>query len=183
VREPLPDYVVAPDPSAGPPAPPPPPSPEPEPEPDLGPLPDYIVDPNRPAPPRPEPKPREVEPAPRAADPVTASREEVSGAEAAGIYFPPVTSFPAPRDDDDESPRPEPRKAPRRRPAAEPAKPKSKRSQEEPGDETAEPSWMAGLSNRLSAYSLAKEGQQAEDAPAEDDEAAGEGTPPSEKAS
>jgi hypothetical protein len=78
----------------------------------------------------------------------------MSNAEASGLYFPPTTAFPIRRDDDD-TPRPK-RPAPRRQ-AAEP--PKGKRSTEpaEPGDEGAEVGWMAGLSNRLSAYSLSDE--------------------------
>jgi hypothetical protein len=75
----------------------------------------------------------------------------MSNAAAAGLYFPPVTAFPTPRDDEDES-RPAKRPA-RRRPPTEAGKPK-KSEAAEPGDEGHEVSWMAGLSNRLSAYSL-----------------------------
>jgi hypothetical protein len=42
---------------------------------------------------------------------------------------------------------------------------------------------MAGLSNRLSAYSLAEEGEQSPDAPGADDAPGEDETPASEKAS
>jgi len=134
---------------------------EPEEEVDLGPLPDFVIDPNlppelRPAPP-PKPEPVTPPPAPSLKVQTTAKAEEatMSNAEASGLYFPPTTAFPIRRDDDDDAPRPK-RPAPRRQ-AAEP--PKGKRSTEpaEPGDEGAEVGWMAGLSNRLSAYSLSDE--------------------------
>ena len=49
-------------------------------------------------------------------------------------------------------------KSPRGRPAAGSGRSKRVRSREaEPGDESEEVSWMEGLSNRLSAYSLAGE--------------------------
>jgi acyl-coenzyme A synthetase/AMP-(fatty) acid ligase len=154
--EPLPDFVVPPGTTPGPSAPPP--APEPEPEPDLGPLPDYIVDPDRP----PEAKPKAPE---RAAAAAAQPVHEIAGepeaeASPSGLYFPPVTSFPAPRDDPDDDPerKRETPKAPRRRPAPSPAKSKrGKSGAAEPGDEAEEVSWMAGLSNRLSAYSLAEE--------------------------
>ncbi len=166
--EPLPDYVVPPDAAAARATPPSPPRPEPEPEPEPEPLPDYIVDPNRPSRPA-KPTPQVAHPQ-QAPDPPRAPVDETSGAAAAGLYFPPVTSFPLPRDDEDESPRPASRTAPRRRPAPEPgtSKSKAKRSQEEPGDETLAAGWMAGLSNRLSAYSLGTEGREPDAAPADD---------------
>src|SRR5262249_28916373 len=95
-----------------------------------------------------------------------------------GIYFPPVTAFPTPRDDpdgDSDSPR-ETRRAPRRRPTAEPTT-KRPTDSADPGDDGTEVSWMQGLSNRLSAYSLADE--DADHDPAADldgDGPAGEGT-------
>jgi hypothetical protein len=154
--EPLPDFIVPP--RATPEPPPPPPLPEPEPEPDLGPLPDYIVDPNRP----PEAKPRTPE---RTTPPATpkpflevASEPEPEGS-STGLYFPPATSFPIPRDDPDEDAerKRDAPKAPRRRPASDPGKSKRGKSGAEPGDEAEEVSWMEGLSNRLSAYSLAED--------------------------
>jgi len=170
--EPLPDFVVPP--SSTPKAPPPPP--EPEPEPDLGPLPDYIVDPNRP----PDANPEAPE---RAAAAASKPFLEVAGeadpeTSPPGLYFPPVTSFPAPREDTDETERRrDAPKTPRRRPAADPGKSKRVKSgAAEPGDEADEVSWMQGLSNRLSAYSLAEEDananatdEPAADAPADAD--------------
>ena len=158
--EPLPDFVVPPGATPAPPAPPP--TPEPEPEPDLGPLPDYIVDPDRP----PEARPKAPE---RAAAAASQTLHEIAGepeteASSSGLYFPPVTSFPAPRDDpdDDAERKRETPKAPRRRPAPSPTKSKrGKSGAAEPGDEAEEVSWMAGLSNRLSAYSLAEEEEAA----------------------
>jgi len=151
--EPLPDFVVPP--GSAPKAPPTPPAPEPEP--DLGPLPDYIVDPNRPT----EARPTAPE---RAAASAAKPFLEVAGkpeseASPPGLYFPPVTSFPAPREEPDDSERRrDTPKAPRRRAAAEPGKSKrGKSGAAEPGDEADEVSWMQGLSNRLSAYSLAEE--------------------------
>ena len=93
--EPLPDFIVPP--GTTPPAPPP--APEPEPEPDLGPLPDYVVDPNRP----PEPKSRAPErTAPVEPKPFLEVVSELdSEASSAALYFPPVTSFPTPREDTD----------------------------------------------------------------------------------
>jgi hypothetical protein len=172
---PLPDYVVdAPAESQPAVAPEPPVSPlEPEEEEDLGPLPDYVIDPSRPqeltppAPPRAVVKP--IPPLELAPDP---SVEEPSRADAAGLYFPPVTAFPAPREernDDPDSPR-ESRRAPRRRAPAEPGTSKHSTEPAEPGDETTEVSWMHGLSNRLSAYSLSDEDADGESA-AEADEA------------
>jgi hypothetical protein len=167
--EPLPDFVVPQ--SSSPKAPPPPP--EPEPEPDLGPLPDYIVDPNRP----PEAWPKAPERAAAAASKpfLEVASEPESEAPPPGLSFPPVTSFPAPRDDpDDAERRRDAPKAPRRRPVADPGKSKRGKSGEaEPGDEAEEVSWMAGLSNRLSAYSLAEEEADADatDKPAADEPA------------
>jgi hypothetical protein len=153
---PLPDYVVAPNSTTDPHAPPL--APEPEPEPELGPLPDYIVDPNRP----PEARPKAPEPAPAAASKPSpqAAGEPEREASPSGLYFPPVTAFPVPREDseDDLERKRDAPKTPRRQPA--PSSTKSKRGKSgaaEPGDEADEVSWMAGLSNRLSAYSLAEE--------------------------
>jgi hypothetical protein len=83
----------------------------------------------------------------------------MSNASAAGIYFPPTTAFPIPRDDDGPA---REKRAPRRRPAADVNKSKRSSAPAEPGDEGAEAGWMAGLSNRLSAYSLADEDAEPE---------------------
>jgi acyl-coenzyme A synthetase/AMP-(fatty) acid ligase len=168
---PLPDFVVEPGSTAdAPPAPPVAPVLEVEEEEDLGPLPDFVIDPDlppeeRPAPP---PKPVSVPPPPPAVLQVpTSERREptMSNAASAGIYFPPTTAFPIRRDDDgdDESSTRE-KRAPRPRPQAELGKAKRSTEPAEPGDEGAEVGWMAGLSNRLSAYSLADEESELEDA-------------------
>jgi hypothetical protein len=53
--------------------------------------------------------------------------------------------------------------APRRTSGADKGAPKKRSSQPaEPGDEASETGWMAGLSNRLSAYSLSEGEEQAE---------------------
>ena len=155
--EPLPDFIVPPGEASDPPAAPP--APEPESEPDLGPLPDYIVDPNRP----PEAKSQApVRPTPPAAPTLyfeVPSQPEPE-ASSTGLNFPPTASFPTPREDSDEDAqrKRDAPKAPRRRPAPESAKSKRNKSgPAEPGDEAEEVSWMEGLSNRLSAYSLAEE--------------------------
>jgi hypothetical protein len=84
--------------------------------------------------------------------------EEPSRADAAGLYFPPTTAFPIPREDrEGGNGSRESRRAPRRRPTVEPGQSKRSTEPAEPGDEGTEVSWMAGLSNRLSAYSLSDE--------------------------
>ena len=99
---------------------------------------------------------------PRSRQPVFEARPvekktEETPSEAAGLYFPPVTAFPTPRTDpDDEEPR-ESRRAARPRPSADVGKSKRSTEPAEPGDETGEVGWMAGLSNRLSAYSLSED--------------------------
>lgn len=155
---PLPEFVV--EPSA---AQRPPPTPvasllEPEEEEDLGPLPDYVIDPTNPQAPRPAPAspPPPVFEAPRAQD-----RPEQAPSEAAGLHFPPVTAFPAPRADRDDEDTRDSRRTPRRRPAAEPNTSKRSTGPADPGDEGGEIGWMEGLSNRLSAYSLSEEDAQA----------------------
>ena len=170
---PLPDFVLEPGPSAAAaPARPPEAAIEAEEEEDLGPLPDFVIDPDLPPELRPEPPPKPVPvtpPPPTALQVPTSARPEptMSNAAAAGIYFPPTTAFPVRRDDDDGTERE--KRTPRRRPTAE--QNKSKRSSEpaEPGDEGAEAGWMAGLSNRLSAYSLADEDAEPEDEPGASD--------------
>jgi acyl-coenzyme A synthetase/AMP-(fatty) acid ligase len=142
---------------------------EPEEEEDLGPLPDYVIDPTnpqvaRPAPPPPAPEPKPVFEAPRAE-----TKAGESPSEAAGLYFPPVTAFPIPRADREDDDTRESRRAPRPRPPAELKKSKHSTEPAEPGDEGDEVSWMDGLSNRLSAYSLSEDDEQAAD-PDSDDE-------------
>jgi hypothetical protein len=133
---------------------------EPEEEEDLGPLPDYVIDPTNPLAVRPVPPPAPAPPeptkifeAPRAE---MKAEEAPSPSQAAGIYFPPVTAFPTPRPDRDGDDTRE-RRAPRRRPPAELNASKRSTEPAEPGDETGEASWMEGLSNRLSAYSLSED--------------------------
>ncbi len=173
-----PDDLVPPEAEAGQAVPPPVlQEPEEEPEPDLGPLPDYIIDPDRPPPPKAEPKREPASAAPPPTDRPPGAGDESSAA-AAGLYFPPVTSFPLPREEDGEADHEETPRAPRRRAAPEKPKSKSKRSQEDPGDDASGASWMAGLSNRLSAYSLGEEGEKSTDAPSDDEDA-----PASEQAS
>ena len=158
VREPSPEHEVAPH-----------AEPEPEEEEDLGPLPDYVIDPAnpeaaRPAPPPPVPEPQPIFEVPR----VEAAPEETPS-QAAGLYFPPVTAFPTPRAErDDEEEARESRRS-RPRPAAEQKAAKRSSQPAEPGDEMGEAGWMAGLSNRLSAYSLSEE-EAAPPADADDDE-------------
>jgi acyl-coenzyme A synthetase/AMP-(fatty) acid ligase len=167
---PLPDFVVEPGPEQDAPPTPVESALEPEEEEDLGPLPDFVIDPSlppelRPAPP-PPPAPVTPPPAPSLQVPTSAKPEATkSNASSAGIYFPPTTAFPI-RRDDDESPRQRTQPS-RRRPAADPGKDdagKKKRSTEpaEPGDEGTEVGWMAGLSGRLSAYSLSDEDAQSD---------------------
>jgi len=97
------------------------------------------------------------------------AEEPPSPSQAAGLYFPPVTAFPTPRPDRDDDDKRE-RRTPRPRPPAEIKASKRSAEPAEPGDETGEADWMEGLSNRLSAYSLSEdEDQAAADA---DDEAA-----------
>jgi hypothetical protein len=176
---PLPDYVVASEPSAA----------DPpvrqvaqtplvdEEEEDLGPLPDYVIDPARPAP---EPTPQA--PAPPAVEKPTPPSLEVApdpepdtSLSSSGLYFPPVTAFPTPREGDDDSVPPrEQRRTTRRRPPVERGTTKRPTEAADPGDEGTEVSWMQGLSNRLSAYSLADdEAQESDgvaDGPAVDDD-------------
>jgi hypothetical protein len=172
---PLPEYIVAPDAAkAGPPAKPVPATPPPdEEEEDLGPLPDYIIDPNRPPEPKPAPPSPPAATAPKPPpDVAPETRAETSLSNVAGLYFPPTTAFPTPREGSDEEVHAarETRRSPRRRPPAESGKAKHSAEPAEPGDETTEVGWMHGLSNRLSAYSLAdEEGQASEEAG--DDEA------------
>ena len=171
---PLPDFVLEPGPSAdAAPAPPAESALEAEEEEDLGPLPDFVIDPDLPPELRPEPPPKPVPvtpPPPAALQVPTSAKPEptMSNASAAGIYFPPTTAFPIPRDDNDDGPARE-KRAPRRRPAADGNKSKRSSAPAEPGDEGAEAGWMAGLSNRLSAYSLADEDAEPEDEPAAGD--------------
>jgi hypothetical protein len=168
---PLPEFVVESPPEQELPPSPPHADPEPEEEEDLGPLPDYVIDPSnpqavRPAPP-PPPEPPRVFETPRAPE----KAPEETPSQAAGLYFPPVTAFPTPRAEREDEEMRGGRRAPRPRPGADP-KASKKRSTEpaEPGDEVGEVSWMAGLSNRLSAYSLSEGEQQAAADAAQDDD-------------
>ena len=169
---PLPEYVVISDPTTiDAPTPHVAASPPEDEEEDLGPLPDYVIDPSRLPEPKPTPPPPPAAAAPTppikvAPDPNVAS----SSSNNVGLYFPPVTAFPTPRkdDDDDSAPARESRRATRRRPPAEPGNAKRSAEPAEPGDEGTEVGWMQGLSNRLSAYSLADdEVQEPVDAPDE----------------
>ena len=72
-------------------------------------------------------------------------------------------SIPRPRDDDDRESR-----SPRSRPQTEPGKQKRSTQPAEPGDEEQEVGWMAGLSNRLSAYSLSED--EVQEPPSDEDE-------------
>ncbi len=164
---PLPDFVVEPGSEPEPPRVPVESALEPEEEEDLGPLPDFVIDPNlppelRPAPPpRPDPKPEmALKLTVEVTDPNVDSAQPVS----TELSFPSVTSFSI--SSERRSDRGD-RQAPPRR-AAPPDPGKGKRSSPaEPGDEGNEVSWMAGLSNRLSAYSLSDEKPAPEDADAE----------------
>ncbi len=88
-----------------------------------------------------------------------------------GLNFPPAASFPDLHSGDGE---PEfgrdAHRTPRGRPAAGSARSKRVRSREaEPGDESPEVSWMEGLSNRLSAYSLGGEEASPGSEPSDDE--------------
>jgi acetyl-CoA synthetase/medium-chain acyl-CoA synthetase len=163
---PLPDYVVEPGTESPLPEPvarvePAPPLLEEEEE-DLGPLPDFVIDPNDveavrrhapPPPPEPTPSlaPREV--GPEETEPTLPT-----------LNFPSSTAFSIPRGSrDDESQREQ--RSPRPRPPAELGTSKRSTAPAEPGDEGQEVSWMDGLSNRLSAYSLSED----EEPPAAED--------------
>ena len=130
------------------------------------------MDPTKPpAPKPPAPERTAVAPTPEpffevAAEPASDKPPEAT----AGLNFPPATSFPTLREDPDadggrksDTPR-----LGRQRPAPNPGKSKESRSGVEPGDEEAdEVSWMQGLSNRLSAYSLSEEEASSADEPDE----------------
>jgi acetyl-CoA synthetase len=163
---PLPEFVVEPDAS------------EPEPvallepvvsadeeeEEDLGPLPDYVIDPNDPEAAKRPPPPPPPEPKPILAPLVPAPEESEPAAPT--LNFPSSTAFSIPRGSREENGEREAR-SPRPRPQSEPGKTKRSTEPAEPGDEAQEASWMEGLSNRLSAYSLSGDD---EPSASEDDE-------------
>lgn len=127
---------------------------------DLGPLPDYVIDPNDPeaarkhVPPPPPPEPRPIL-APRQKGP-----DEQDAPATPALNFPSSASFTLPSGRaGSEAPR-EPR-APRARPQVDLGKARRPAEPAEPGDEASEVGWMAGLSNRLSAYSLSEEEESA----------------------
>jgi acyl-coenzyme A synthetase/AMP-(fatty) acid ligase len=160
---PLPDFVLEPDETAEAARMPFESALELEEEEDLGPLPDFVIDPDLPPelrpPPPPTPEPLEPTPQPSLQIPTSAKPEPTtSNAAAAGLYFPPTTAFPIPRDDD-VRPRTS-NKTSRPRPPVDPNEPKRSTQPAEPGDEGNEVGWMAGLSGRLSAYSLSDEDEQ-----------------------
>ena len=128
-----------------------------------------MIDPSNPNAVRPEPTPPPPEPQPIFEAPRAVKEPEETPSQTAGLYFPPTTAFPSPRVEREDDEARFGRRAPRPRPSAE--QKKSKRSTEpaEPGDEPIEASWMEGLSNRLSAYSLSED-EQSSAADAEDDE-------------
>ena len=170
---PLPDFVVE---AESAPEPPPPPvrvQPEDEEEEDLGPLPDYVIDPS--IPPelrRPAPEPPKIVPPPPPVEVTSTPKADDTRSGAAGIYFPPTTAFPTPRDDGDSDAGSADGKRPaRKRPPVETGTSKRSTQPAEPGDEATEVSWMAGLSNRLSAYSLSDDDAgEASDGTAEDEQ-------------
>jgi acyl-coenzyme A synthetase/AMP-(fatty) acid ligase len=175
--EPLPEAVWTPVPGAEP-------EPDTEPtdafselvveqEPDPGALPDYIVDPDKPIdqptrsapPPPPEPKPESLQ-AQTSPGSAAASAEPEPSLESLGL--PPLTEFPGTTPDRPPLKRRRPERS-TTEPSERPAEPDKKRrrrrtrSEGEPGDEEEGMGWMDGLSNRLSAYSLADEGEGATD--------------------
>jgi acetyl-CoA synthetase len=175
---PLPDYVLEPG-AAAPAAPEPSPDVHPdvhletEEEEDLGPLPDYVIDPSlppelRPAPPpRPAPAPPEV--ALKLTVEVTTDPSSDSEPASTELNFPSVTAFSISGDRTTVD-RGDRQASPRRPSGADIGTAKKRASQPaEPGDETNEVGWMAGLSNRLSAYSLSEEEAQTEAEPGEDE--------------
>jgi hypothetical protein len=143
------------------------------PEPPRGPLPDFIVDPEENPPENAEPSTPEVMPKLRLSAPEPPAAEPVSDAPSIeNLALPPLTEYPSlpsldlgaasqadPADDETDADAEEPteRKARRgRRQAPEPSKRgKRDRSSGEPGDD--ETMDWAGLSSRLSAYSLSSE--------------------------
>ena len=159
-----------------------------DPEPETGPLPDYIVDPDKQAdgtakpapPPEPKPEPWQAPTFPGSA----AAASAVPEPSLEGLGLPPLTEFPGVTRDRPPLKRTRPQRDPAQRdtaergtaePAERPAEPEKKRrrrrtsrSAGEPGDEQEGMGWMDGLSNRLSAYSLADGGEDAADEEADD---------------
>jgi acetyl-CoA synthetase len=173
---PLPDYVLeseASAPVAPPVAQPVQPEPEEEGE-DLGPLPDYVIDPNLPPELRPAPPPRPAPAAPENAlkPTVEVTPDPTLGTDASSmeLNFPSVASFSISGDHRTGVDRGERPASPRRSAGADVGSTKKRSSQPaEPGDEANEVGWMAGLSNRLSAYSLSEGAADTEAEPGEDE--------------
>jgi acetyl-CoA synthetase len=170
---PLPEFVVESEPAA--PAPPQAQYEPEEEEEDLGPLPDYVIDPNvpselRPARPAPAPPPASTELSLKltvevASDPNSDDAKPSS----TELNFPSVTGFSI-SGDRSAPDRGERRAPPRRIGAVDDGKSKKRSSEPaEPGDDINEVGWMAGLSNRLSAYSLSEGELEEQDDPASDE--------------
>jgi acyl-coenzyme A synthetase/AMP-(fatty) acid ligase len=172
---PLPDYVLEPEaaPEASPVAQPVQREPEEEEEEDLGPLPDYVIDPSLPPELRPAPPPRRppAAPAPSLQRPVETTPEpKPSSDTSTGLNFPSVTEFSIGGEQRTTVDRGERHASPRRPSAGDVGATKKRSSQPaEPGDEAVEVNWMAGLSNRLSAYSLSEGEADTEARPGEDE--------------
>ena len=145
---------------------------DPDPESDDAPLPDYIVVPgtqaDRPAKPAPPPEPKPEPEAPTFPGSAATSAKAEPEPSLEGLALPPLTDFPGTTRDRPPSERPRPERG-AAEPAERPAEPDNKRrrrrsrSAGEPGDEQEGLGWMDGLSNRLSAYSLADESELAAD--------------------
>ncbi|HEU4971761.1 MAG TPA: AMP-binding protein [Gaiellaceae bacterium] len=163
---PLPDFVVEPGSQ-----PEPPPAPvesalEPEEEEDLGPLPDFVIDPSLP----PELRPASPDPKPEIALKLTVELAPEPGADSTQpvsteLNFPSVTSFSISSSErrNDQGDPGDRRSSGRRSAPPDPGKAKRASQPAEPGDESSGNDWMAGLSNRLSAYSLSDESEVHDD--------------------
>jgi hypothetical protein len=155
---PLPEFVIEPAPAEAAPVPRLEPVATAEEE-SLGPLPDYVIDPDDPraarkhAPPAPPPEPTPI------LMPRPVAQEEPR--ESPALNFPSAGAVSIPRKDQTDA-EPHEARAARPRPPAESDAPSHEPASAEPGDEgSGEVGWMAGLSNRLSAYSLAEDEERA----------------------